>query len=61
MAKLEESNKQENSENMKDALDALQILGYNKKEIEKVLEKLELEDMSTENIIKNALKYLSRN
>ena len=60
-SKVEESNKPENSENMKDALDALQILGYNKKEIEKVLEKLELEDMSTENIIKNALKYLSRN
>ena len=61
VSKAEESNKQENNENMKDALDALQILGYNKKEIEKVLEKLELEDMSTENIIKNALKYLSRN
>ena len=61
VSKAEESNKKVNSENMKDALDALQILGYNKKEIEKVLEKLELEDMSTENIIKNALKYLSRN
>ena len=61
VSKTEENNKQENNENMKDALDALQILGYNKKEIEKVLEKLELEDMSTENIIKNALKYLSRN
>ena len=60
-SKAEESNKQEDNENMKDALDALQILGYNKKEIEKVLEKLELEDLSTENIIKNALKYLSRN
>ena len=61
VSKAEENNKQENNENMKDALDALQILGYNKKEIEKVLGKLELEDMSTENIIKNALKYLSRN
>ena len=61
VSKAEVSNKQIESENMKDALDALQILGYNKKEIEKVLEKLELEDLSTENIIKNALKYLSRN
>lgn len=61
ISKAEISNKQEESENCKDALDALQILGYNKKEIEKVLEKLELVDMSTENIIKNALKYLSRN
>ena len=61
VSKAEVNNKQIESENMKDALDALQILGYNKKEIEKVLEKLELEDLSTENIIKNALKYLSRN
>ena len=44
--------------NTKDALDALQILGYNKKEIEKVLEKMNIDEMSTEDIIKNALKLL---
>ena len=55
-SKIEE--KQKESENTKDAIDALQILGYNKKEIEKAIEKLEVEEMSTEEIIKNALKLL---
>ena len=50
--------KQEENENTKDAIDALQILGYNKKEIEKAIEKLGIEGMSTEEIIKNALKLL---
>ncbi|MGN1299138.1 MAG: Holliday junction branch migration protein RuvA [Candidatus Scatovivens sp.] len=50
--------KQKENENTKDALDALQILGYNKKEIEKAFDKIEIEEMSTEDIIKNALKLL---
>ena len=58
VSKAEESNKKVNSENMKDALDALQILGYNKKEIEKAIQKMDIDEMSTEDIIKNALKLL---
>ena len=50
--------KSKGNENTKDALDALQILGYNKKEIEKALEKMDIDEMSTEDIIKNALKLL---
>ena len=37
---------------------ALQILGYNRKDIDKVLGKID-NSLSTEEIIKNALKYLS--
>ena len=50
--------KQKDNENAKDALDALQILGYNKKEIEKAIQKMDIDEMSTEDIIKNALKLL---
>lgn len=50
--------KQKDNENAKDALDALQILGYNKKEIEKAIQKIDIDEMSTEDIIKNALKLL---
>ncbi len=49
---------EEENENAKDAIDALQILGYNKKEVEKALQKIELINMSTEEIIRNALKLL---
>jgi len=38
---------------------ALQVLGYNKKEIEKVFEKLEKEQLSTEELIKRGLNLLS--
>ena len=38
---------------------ALQILGYNRKDIDKVLSKID-ENLPTEEIIKNALKYLSQ-
>ena len=47
------------SENVSEAIEALQILGYNRKEIEKVFEKLDGTNLSTEIIIKNALKLLS--
>ena len=50
--------KSKDNENAKDALDALQILGYNKKEIEKAIQKMDIDEMSTEDIIKNALKLL---
>ena len=43
-----------------DAITALQVLGYTKKEVEQVLEKADIKDLSTEEIIKLALKYLGR-
>lgn len=49
-----------NNENEEEAVQALQILGYNKNVINKVLEKLQLENLTTEEIIKLALKHLSR-
>ena len=49
-----------NNENAEEAIQALQILGYNKGVINKVLEKLDIDGLSTEDIIKLALKQLSR-
>lgn len=56
--KMAAEEKQENNVKTQDAIDALQILGYNKKEIEKVIDKMDYAQMTTEEIIKNALKYL---
>lgn len=42
-----------------EAIAALQVLGYNKKEIEKVFEKIEKKEMSTEDLIKKGLTLLS--
>lgn len=50
----------DNNENTEEAISALQILGYNKKEIEKELSKFDLSEMSTEDIIKLGLKYLGK-
>lgn len=44
-----------------EAISALQVLGYNRKEIEKVFEKMELDSLNLEEMIKQGLKYLSRN
>jgi Holliday junction DNA helicase RuvA len=44
-----------------EAIAALQILGYTKKDIEKVLSQIDLSGMSTQDIIKIGLKYLSNN
>lgn len=41
-----------------DASDALQILGYNKKDIDIALRKIDCKNLSTEEIIKQALKYM---
>jgi len=43
-----------------EAIAALQILGYSKKEIDKVLEKMDVASMTTEDIIKEALKQLGK-
>lgn len=45
--------------NAKDAKDALQVLGYTRKDVEKVLEKIDISGLSVEEIIKECLKNLS--
>ena len=50
-----------NDTNVNEAIAALQVLGYSRKEIEKVIEKINVKDLEIEEIIKEALKYLSRN
>ena len=62
ISKTEETIEAIKQENVSDeAVAALQILGYNRKEIDKVLEKLDTSDLGTEDIIRAALKYLGRN
>ncbi len=47
-------------ENVDEATQALQILGYNKKEIEKAFEKIANTDVSVEELIKKCLVILAR-
>ena len=47
-------------EKVSEAIQALQVLGYNKKEIEKVFEKLDVKELSTEELIKKGLNLLNR-
>ncbi len=49
-----------NKENVKEAIQALQILGYNKREIDKAMEKIEDDTISVEELIKKGLVLLSR-
>lgn len=51
---------QENNEAEEEAISALQILGYNKKEIEKAFEKLANKNVSVEELIKKGLTILSQ-
>lgn len=44
---------------VQEAISALQVLGYNKREIEKAFEKINTEELELEEIIKQGLKYLS--
>lgn len=55
-----ESNKEKNNEAEEEAIAALQILGYGKKEIEKAFEKLANKDVSVEELIKKGLTILSQ-
>lgn len=48
------------TENVSEAMEALQILGYNRREIEKVFEKIANLDVSVEELIKKALSLLTR-
>lgn len=50
-----------NSTEVDEAMSALQILGYVKRDIEKVLSGLDLSGKTTQEIIKLGLKYLSNN
>lgn len=47
-------------ENVDEAIQALQILGYNKREIEKAFEKIANTDVSVEELIKKGLSLLAR-
>lgn len=47
-------------DNVQEAISALQVLGYNKKEIEKALEKENLSGLSVEDVIRKGLANLSR-
>ncbi len=55
--KLSISNEEETSE----AIAALQVLGYTKREIEKALENVDTKNLQLEEIIKQGLKSLARN
>lgn len=50
----------EKDNNLNEAIAALQVLGYTRKEIEKVFEKIDTKNLELEEIIKMALKYLAR-
>jgi Holliday junction DNA helicase RuvA len=50
----------ENTQKLDEAIAALQVLGYNKKEIEKAFEKLETKDLSTEDLIRKGLSILGK-
>ena len=45
---------------VEDAMEALLVLGYNRKEIEKSLEKIDTKELDVEGIIKEGLKLLGR-
>ncbi len=51
----------EKDNNTNEAIAALQVLGYTRREIEKVFEKIDTKDLELEEIIKQALKYLAKN
>lgn len=50
-----------NDEKVDEAISALQVLGYNRKDIEKIIQKIDVRSLNLEEIIKLALKYISMN
>lgn len=48
------------SDDAKDAIEALQVLGYTRKEVEEAISKIGDSNLTTEEIIKQGLKYLGR-
>lgn len=59
-AKTKLEQKIEKEEKVEEAIAALQVLGYNKKEIEKAFEKLSKDEMSTEELIRKGLTILGK-
>ncbi len=51
----------EKDTNASEAIAALQVLGYTRREIENVLQKIDTKNLGLEEIIKQALKYLAKN
>ena len=49
-----------NNENIEDMISAMQVLGYARKDVEKVIPKMEHKDGSLEDLIKSALNLLSK-
>ena len=45
---------------LEDAISALQVLGYSRKEIEKVFEKIEVSEYTVEDLIKKGLQLLGK-
>lgn len=56
--KIKEAIQEDNK--CKEAIQALQVLGYNRKEIEKVLEKIDKDSLTLEDIIRKSLSMLGR-
>ena len=52
--------KAKNNDNVEEAMSALQVLGYNKKEIEKAFEKIDSTGLNIEELIKKGLAVLSK-
>lgn len=50
----------ENTQKIEEAVAALQVLGYNKKEIEKAFEKLDKKELTTEDLIRKGLAILGK-
>lgn len=50
----------ENSQKIDEAIAALQVLGYNKKEIEKALDKIDKTELTTEDLIRKGLCILGK-
>lgn len=57
---VSKAGKEENTQAEQEAISALQILGYGKKEIEKAFEKLANKNVSVEELIKKGLTILSQ-
>lgn len=61
VSKAEETeNTIEITDTLEEAISALQILGYGKKEIEKALQKFDYQSMTIEDMIRQGLKFLSK-
>lgn len=50
----------ENNQKIDEAIAALQVLGYNKKEIERAFDKIDKKEMSTEDLIRKGLAILGK-